>query len=76
MPFDWESQDRISNYGDGTLVFFETKSSDAGDYQCAATNKYGTSTSRVIHVKEIKIPSEYENFKPSDKVCISLLIIY
>lgn len=51
VPFDWENPDLpVGNLAGGTLAFFQTKSTDVGDYQCAATNKYGTSMSEVMHV--------------------------
>ena len=36
----------------GTILITELKDTDEGTYQCVATNKYGTSMSRIITLKK------------------------
>ncbi|XP_065345300.1 neuroglian-like [Cloeon dipterum] len=61
-PFDWRNyDDRISQEpGRGTLNITVPRHEDVGQYQCFATNEYGTATSNSVFVHK---SVELENFK-------------
>ncbi|TRY75568.1 hypothetical protein TCAL_04520 [Tigriopus californicus] len=60
-PFDWQVyDDRISQQpGRGTLVITSPRDEDIGQYQCFATNEWGTATTNSVFVRK----SELNNFK-------------
>lgn len=60
-PFDWQVYDnRISQQpGRGTLVITSPRDEDIGQYQCFATNEWGTATTNSVFVRK----SELNNFK-------------
>ncbi|XP_014258139.1 neuroglian isoform X2 [Cimex lectularius] len=57
--FDWQSyDDRISQQpGRGTLVISSPRDEDLGQYQCFATNDWGTATSNSVFVRKAELNS-------------------
>ncbi|GBP51761.1 Neuroglian [Eumeta japonica] len=64
-PFDYTSYDnRITQQpGRGTLVVTQPREEDLGQYQCFATNEWGTATSNSVFVRK----TELNNFKEADE---------
>ncbi|XP_065332463.1 neuroglian isoform X1 [Cloeon dipterum] len=65
-PFDWQTyDDRISQQpGRGTLTITVPRDEDIGQYQCFATNEWGTATSNSVFVRK----AELNNFKNDDEL--------
>jgi neuronal cell adhesion protein len=62
--FNWQAyDDRISQQpGRGTLVVTSPRTEDIGQYQCFATNEWGTATSNSVFVRK----AELNAFKDED----------
>lgn len=58
-PFNWQAyDDRISQQpGRGTLVISSPRDEDLGQYQCFATNEWGTATSNSVFVRKAELNS-------------------
>ncbi|XP_059480515.1 neuroglian isoform X2 [Neocloeon triangulifer] len=58
-PFEWQTyDDRISQQpGRGTLVITIPREEDIGQYQCFATNEWGTATSNSVFVRKAELNS-------------------
>uniref|UniRef100_A0A0A9ZCK9 Neuroglian n=1 Tax=Lygus hesperus TaxID=30085 RepID=A0A0A9ZCK9_LYGHE len=65
-PFNWQAyDDRISQQpGRGTLVIGSPRDEDLGQYQCFATNEWGTATSNSVFVRK----AELNSFKEQDPI--------
>lgn len=70
--FSWDSNDgKIEHVKDTfseILIFKHADATDAGSYQCFASNQYGVSQAKPILVKSV---DPILNFKPYVKVCYS-----
>ncbi|XP_073993820.1 neuroglian isoform X3 [Rhodnius prolixus] len=66
--FDWQAyDDRISQQpGRGTLVISSPRNEDLGQYQCFATNEWGTATSNSVFVRKAELNSFKEQGEKSE----------
>jgi len=64
--FNWQAyDDRISQQtGRGTLVVTSPRNDDIGQYQCYATNEWGTATSNSVFVRK----AELNSFKDEETI--------
>lgn len=67
--FDWQAyDDRISQQpGRGSLVISSPRDEDLGQYQCFATNEWGTATSNSVFVRK----AELNSFKDAPATTVS-----